>query len=85
MKRRPVSGINVDRIKIIVYAACGFLSALAGSSLLPVCHPHNQPPAQAMNWMLSLPLFWAVPVSLVVRTDLGNPDRCFYRLLKQCA
>ena len=25
-----LSGINVDRIKIIVYAACGFLSALAG-------------------------------------------------------
>lgn len=25
-----LSGINVDRIKIIVYAACGFLCALAG-------------------------------------------------------
>lgn len=57
-----LSGINVNKIKIIVYSLCGLLASLVGSLKWRVSPPHNPRRGLAMSWMLLLRWFWAVRV-----------------------
>lgn len=57
-----LSGINVNKIKIIVYSLCGLLASLAG--IIEVARLSSAQPTAglAMSWMLLLRWFWAVRV-----------------------
>lgn len=57
-----LSGINVNKIKIIIYSLCGLLASLVGSLKWRVSPPHNPRRGLAMSWMLLLRWFWAVRV-----------------------
>lgn len=48
-----LSGISVNKVKIIVYSLCGLLSALAGIiEVARLSSQHNQLRVPAMSWML---------------------------------
>lgn len=66
-----LSGISVNKVKIIVYALCGMLASLAGSSKWRVSPPRSRRRGRAMSWTPLRRWCSAAPASLVAKDALS--------------